>query len=146
MRHRVVADAERAHESAQRAVPLVDDRDDAPHRLGQVVVGPGQLHRVPGIVEEILAGGPPRLEVSLDRKAGSRDAVTKSFESYDPDRDPAMRPTPFQAFVRTQTGLRVPLKDRFLAQAQLNYDWQGNPSPGREAVDQQLVFSIGYKW
>lgn len=50
------------------------------------------------------------------------------------------------SFVRTQTGLRVPLKDRFLAQAQLNYDWQGNPSPGREAVDQTLVFSIGYKW
>jgi tRNA-2-methylthio-N6-dimethylallyladenosine synthase len=69
-----------------------------------LVVGPGQLHRVPGIVEEILAGGPPRIEVSLDRTAGSRDAVTRSFESYDPDRDPAMRPTPFQAFIRTQTG------------------------------------------
>lgn len=50
------------------------------------------------------------------------------------------------SFVRTQTGVRMPLKDRFLAQAQLNYDWQGNPSPGREAVDQTLVFSLGYKW
>jgi tRNA-2-methylthio-N6-dimethylallyladenosine synthase len=69
-----------------------------------LVVGPGQLHRVPGIVEEILAGGGPRIEVSLDRTAGSRDAVTRSFESYDPDRDPSMRPTPFQAFIRTQTG------------------------------------------
>ena len=69
-----------------------------------LVVGPGQLHRVPGIVEEILAGGDPRVEVSLNRTAGSRDAVTRSFESYDPDRDPAMRPTPFQAFLRTQTG------------------------------------------
>ena len=30
--------------------------------------------------------------------------VVDSFESYDPDRDSTMRPTPFQAFVRTQTG------------------------------------------
>ena len=85
---------------AQKDQELVRDR--AP--WVDLVVGPGQLHRVPGIVEEILAGGAPRIEVSLDRKAGSRDAVTRSFESYDPDRDPAMRPTPFQAFVRTQTG------------------------------------------
>ena len=69
-----------------------------------LVVGPGQLHRVPGIVEEILAGGGPRMEVSLERTGGSRTAIAQSFESYDPDRDPAMRPTPFQAFVRTQTG------------------------------------------
>ncbi|MBU3748839.1 MAG: radical SAM protein, partial [Burkholderiaceae bacterium] len=69
-----------------------------------LVVGPGQLHRVPGLVELVLAGGGPQIEMSLDRKAGSRDAVARSFESYDPDRDPGMRPTPFQAFVRTQTG------------------------------------------
>jgi tRNA-2-methylthio-N6-dimethylallyladenosine synthase len=69
-----------------------------------LVVGPGQLHRVPGLVDLVRAGGGPQIEVSLDRKAGSRDAVARSFESYDPDRDPAMRPTPFQAFIRTQTG------------------------------------------
>ena len=69
-----------------------------------LVVGPGQLHRVPRLVELVQQGGGPQLEVSLDRKAGSRDTVAESFESYDPDRDPAMRPTPFQAFVRTQTG------------------------------------------
>jgi tRNA-2-methylthio-N6-dimethylallyladenosine synthase len=69
-----------------------------------LVVGPGQLHRVPGLVDLVLSGGGPQMEVSLDRKAGSRDAVAQSFESYDPDRDPAMRPTPFQAFIRTQTG------------------------------------------
>ena len=69
-----------------------------------LVVGPGQLHQVPELVDGILAGGGPRLEVSLGRKAGSRDTVARSFESYDPDRDPTMRPTPFQAFVRTQTG------------------------------------------
>ena len=69
-----------------------------------LVVGPGQLHRVPRLVELVQNGSGPQLEVSLDRKAGSRDTVAESFESYDPDRDPAMRPTPFQAFVRTQTG------------------------------------------
>ncbi|MFM8892265.1 MAG: MiaB/RimO family radical SAM methylthiotransferase, partial [Planctomycetia bacterium] len=69
-----------------------------------LVVGPGQLHRVPGRVDDVLAGAGPRLEVSLDRTGGSRDAIAQSFESYDPDRDPAMRTTPFQAFVRTQTG------------------------------------------
>jgi putative salt-induced outer membrane protein YdiY len=51
-----------------------------------------------------------------------------------------------QSFLRTQTGLRFPLVDRFLAQAQLNYDWDGNPQPGRESVDQTVVFSLGYKW
>ena len=40
-----------------------------------LVVGPGQLHRVPGLVDLVLAGSGPQLEVSLDRKAGSRDAV-----------------------------------------------------------------------
>ena len=69
-----------------------------------LVVGPGQLHRVPGLVDDVLAGGGPRLEVSLDRTGGSREAIAQSFESYDPDRDPQMRPTPFQAFIRTQTG------------------------------------------
>jgi tRNA-2-methylthio-N6-dimethylallyladenosine synthase len=52
----------------------------------------------------VLAGGGPQIEVSLDRAAGSRESVARSFESYDPDRDPEMRPTPFQAFIRTQTG------------------------------------------
>jgi tRNA-2-methylthio-N6-dimethylallyladenosine synthase len=69
-----------------------------------LVVGPGQLHRVPSLVDLIQAGSGPQLEVSLDRKSGSRLEVVDSFESYDPDRDATMRPTPFQAFVRTQTG------------------------------------------
>jgi len=69
-----------------------------------LVVGPGQLHQVPALVADVLAGGGPRLEVSLERKGAARDAIARSFESYDPDRDPGMRPTPFQAFIRTQTG------------------------------------------
>jgi tRNA-2-methylthio-N6-dimethylallyladenosine synthase len=85
--------AQKDQELVRKRAPWVD-----------LVVGPGQLHQVPALVEEVLAGGGPRIEVSLDRKAGSRDAIARSFESYDPDRDPAMRPTPFQAFIRTQTG------------------------------------------
>jgi tRNA-2-methylthio-N6-dimethylallyladenosine synthase len=74
-----------------------------------LVVGPGQLHQVPRLLEEIAAdrvtgNGGQRLEVSLDRKAGSREEIERSFESYDPDRDPAMRPSPFQAYVRIQFG------------------------------------------
>jgi tRNA-2-methylthio-N6-dimethylallyladenosine synthase len=69
-----------------------------------LVVGPGQLHQVPRLVAAIQAGAGPQLEVSFDRKGKPRDEIARSFESYDPDRDPGMRPTPFQAFVRTQTG------------------------------------------
>ena len=85
--------AQKDQELVRKRAPWVD-----------LVVGPGQLHRVPGLVDEVLAGGGPRLEVSLDRTGGSREAIAQSFESYDPDRDPQMRPTPFQAFIRTQTG------------------------------------------
>ena len=69
-----------------------------------LVVGPGQLHQVPELIEAISAGGGPRMEVSLERTAGTRAEVEQSFESYDPLRDPAMRPTPFQAFVRIMIG------------------------------------------
>ena len=69
-----------------------------------LVVGPGQLHQVPRLLAEIAAGSGPRMEVSLDRKTASREEIERSFESYDPDRDPEMRPTPFQAFVRIQIG------------------------------------------
>ena len=85
--------AQKDQELIRKRAPWVD-----------LVVGPGQLHQVPTLVDAVRAGGGPRLEVSLDRKGGSREAIARSFESYDPDRDPAMRPTPFQAFIRTQTG------------------------------------------
>src|ERR1700761_4181726 len=67
-----------------------------------LIVGPGQLHQVPRLLDEIAAGGGPRIEVSLDRKGGSREDIERSFESYDPDRDPTMRPSPYQAYVRIQ--------------------------------------------
>ncbi|MCA9237146.1 MAG: tRNA (N6-isopentenyl adenosine(37)-C2)-methylthiotransferase MiaB, partial [Planctomycetales bacterium] len=69
-----------------------------------LVVGPGQLHQVPDLIEKIAGGGGQQMEVSLDRKGGTRDAVERSHESFDPLRDPSMRPTPFQAYVRIQIG------------------------------------------
>jgi putative salt-induced outer membrane protein YdiY len=50
------------------------------------------------------------------------------------------------AFARTQTGLRFPLRNNFLASAQLNLDWDGNPAPGRDSVDQTVILSLGYTW
>lgn len=70
-----------------------------------IVVGPGQLHQVPQLVREARAQpGAQRLEVSLGRTDGKVDDIKRSHESFDPLRDPAMRPTPFQAYVRIQIG------------------------------------------
>jgi tRNA-2-methylthio-N6-dimethylallyladenosine synthase len=85
---------------AQKDQRLIFDR--APYV--DLVVGPGQLHQVPMLLDEIAAGSGPRMEVSLDRTAGSRHEVEESFESYDPLRDEQMRPTPHQAFVRIMIG------------------------------------------
>ena len=70
-----------------------------------IVVGPGQLHQVPDLVREAQAHpNTQQLEVSLGRKDGTSDSIKRSHESFDPLRDPTMRPTPFQAFVRIQIG------------------------------------------
>jgi tRNA-2-methylthio-N6-dimethylallyladenosine synthase len=69
-----------------------------------LVVGPGQLHQIPTLLAEIASGGGPQIEVSLERTAGSRADVERSFESYDPLRDEQMRPSPYQAFVRIMIG------------------------------------------
>ena len=45
-----------------------------------------------------------QLEVSLGRKDGTRLQIARSHESFDPLRDPTMRPTPFQAYLRIQIG------------------------------------------
>jgi tRNA-2-methylthio-N6-dimethylallyladenosine synthase len=69
-----------------------------------LVVGPGQLHQVPELLAKIAAGAGQQLEVSLGRKDGPRQEIERSHESFDPLRDPSMRPTPFQAYVRIQIG------------------------------------------
>ncbi len=69
-----------------------------------LVVGPGQLQRIPELLREIAAGAGQQMAVSLGRREGSADEIRRSHETFDPLRDPAMRPTPFQAFLRIQIG------------------------------------------
>jgi len=74
----------------------------APHV--DVVIGPGQLGMVSDLLKKAKADGKPQMAVSLPRTGGSRDDVTASFAEYDPLRDPEMRPSRFQAFVRIMMG------------------------------------------
>ena len=68
----------------------------APHV--DLIVGTGQLAEIPRLIREArTADQQPRLTaLSLGRADGSRLQVSDSFQSYDPLRDPEMRPTPFQ--------------------------------------------------
>ena len=77
-------------------------RDRAPYV--DMIVGTGQLAKIPALVEEVKRTRQPQFALSLGRTDGGRDVVESSFESYDPTRDPTMRATPFQAFVRIQIG------------------------------------------
>jgi tRNA-2-methylthio-N6-dimethylallyladenosine synthase len=74
----------------------------APHV--DLVVGTGQLGEIPRLVHEARSNRKPQLAVSLGRKEGSHAEVARSFESYDPLRDPEMRPSPWQAYVRIMIG------------------------------------------
>jgi tRNA-2-methylthio-N6-dimethylallyladenosine synthase len=85
--------AQKDQELILRRAPFVD-----------IICGTGQLARLPELIEEARATGRPQLALSLDRKEGSRREVEASFESFDPMRDPSMRPTPFQAYVRIMIG------------------------------------------
>jgi len=69
-----------------------------------LVVGPGQLARIPELLDEIGAGKGPQMAVSLGRKEGPLEQIKRSHETFDPLRDPTMRPTPFQAYLRIQIG------------------------------------------
>jgi len=85
---------------AQKDQELVRKR--APHV--DIVRGPGQLSQLPELIANVEATGDHQMAVSLGRAEASRVEVSHSFESYDALREPSMRPTPFQAYVRTQFG------------------------------------------
>lgn len=85
---------------AQKDQKLVFER--APYV--DLVVGPGQLHRITELLENIELGQGPQMAVSMGRKDGSQEQIRRSHESFDPLRDPTMRPTPFQAYLRIQIG------------------------------------------
>jgi tRNA-2-methylthio-N6-dimethylallyladenosine synthase len=74
----------------------------APHV--DLIVGPGQLGEVPRLIEQARQSRQLQMAVSLGRAEASRAEVEASFVSFDPVRDPSMRPTPFQAYVRIQIG------------------------------------------
>jgi tRNA-2-methylthio-N6-dimethylallyladenosine synthase len=85
--------AQKDQDKILRRAPFVD-----------IICGTGQLAQLPQLIEQAKATQEPQLALSLARNEASRDEVTASFESFDPMRDPSMRPTPFQAFVRVQIG------------------------------------------
>src|SRR5438128_2626345 len=85
---------------AQKDQELVRRR--APHV--DIVCGTGQLARLPELIQLVRRTGRPQLALSLDRNEASRLEVERSFESYDPLRDPSMRPNRFQAYVRIMIG------------------------------------------
>jgi tRNA-2-methylthio-N6-dimethylallyladenosine synthase len=74
----------------------------APHV--DIICGTGQLAQLPELIAAVQRDGKPQFALSLDRKEASRHEVERSFESYDPMRDPSMRPSPFQAYVRIMIG------------------------------------------
>jgi tRNA-2-methylthio-N6-dimethylallyladenosine synthase len=69
-----------------------------------LVVGPGQLARIPDLIDQVAAGKGQQMAVSLGRREGLLESIKRSHETFDPLRDPAMRPTPFQAYLRIQIG------------------------------------------
>jgi tRNA-2-methylthio-N6-dimethylallyladenosine synthase len=85
---------------AQKDQDLVRRR--APHV--DIICGTGQLARLPELIAEVERTGRPQSALSLDRKEASRPEVERSFESYDPLREPSMRSSPFQAYVRIMIG------------------------------------------
>jgi putative salt-induced outer membrane protein YdiY len=48
--------------------------------------------------------------------------------------------------IKTRTGLRIPLREGFVATAQYNMDWENNPAPGRRNSDRLLLIGIGYQY
>src|SRR5207237_3873622 len=77
-------------------------RKRAPHV--DMVVGTGQLAQVPALVEKVKETREPQYALSLGRSDAGRHEVEASFVSFDPARDPVMRPSAFQAYVRIQIG------------------------------------------
>jgi tRNA-2-methylthio-N6-dimethylallyladenosine synthase len=84
---------------AQKDQELIRRR--APHV--DIICGTGQLARLPELIAAVHETGDLQVAVSLERTE-ARAEVERSFTSYDPLRDPSMRPSPFQAYVRIMIG------------------------------------------
>jgi tRNA-2-methylthio-N6-dimethylallyladenosine synthase len=84
---------------AQKDQELIRKR--APHV--DIICGTGQLAQLPSLIKCAQDTGALQIALSLDRTE-SRHEVERSFESFDPMRDPSMRPNRFQAYVRIMIG------------------------------------------
>jgi tRNA-2-methylthio-N6-dimethylallyladenosine synthase len=69
-----------------------------------IIAGPGQLQQIPELIEKARRHGGQHAALSLGRTEGAVQEIRRSHETFDPLRDPTMRPTPFQAFLRIQIG------------------------------------------
>ncbi len=69
-----------------------------------IIVGPGQLQQIPSLIAKARSEGGQHSALSLGRTDGAVKEIKRSHETFDPLRDPTMRPTPFQAFLRIQIG------------------------------------------
>jgi tRNA-2-methylthio-N6-dimethylallyladenosine synthase len=69
-----------------------------------LIAGPGQLQQIPALIEKARQQGGQHAALSRGRTEGPVQEIRRSHETFDPLRDPAMRPTPFQAFLRIQIG------------------------------------------
>ena len=85
--------AQKDQELIFRRAPFVD-----------IIVGPGQLQQIPELIEKAQADGGKHTALSMGRRDGALRDIKRSHETFDPLRDPTMRPTPFQAFLRIQIG------------------------------------------
>jgi tRNA-2-methylthio-N6-dimethylallyladenosine synthase len=74
----------------------------APHV--DLVVGPGQLDRLPELLGRTGQGTTPQTQVSLPRRLRPRDSVERSFRPFDPARRVDARSAPHQAMVRIMHG------------------------------------------
>ncbi|MBC7354053.1 MAG: MiaB/RimO family radical SAM methylthiotransferase, partial [Thermogutta sp.] len=85
---------------AQKDQELILKR--APHV--DLVVGPGQVARLPELLESLAHRTGPIMEVSLDRRGQPRQKVQASFLNPDRQNRPIVRPVKHQAFVRVMFG------------------------------------------
>ena len=72
----------------------------APHV--DLVIGPGQIDRLPDLIAEIHKNQTPRIAVSADRFHSGSEAgpVRETFRRYDPIRLPEFRPSRYQAMFK----------------------------------------------
>ncbi|MBN1904902.1 MAG: DUF481 domain-containing protein [Deltaproteobacteria bacterium] len=47
-------------------------------------------------------------------------------------------------FIKSRTGIRIPIYSNLKASLQCNLDWDNTPAPGRKKSDRAMMFTLGY--